>query len=358
MAAFTVKRFEDLLRDISVEIVKKSPQITDLTPGSVLRSIVEGFSSAIEEVSVQTFLGYRRLLNEVAPNAFQFERKSGVRASVSVVFTRLEGTTDPIRIPSGTNLSTEGGEIFLTDASVTIAMGSESSPSVFAVAEEVGSSYNVSTGTIVNLNAVIEGIASVRNPAPASGGLDVENNFDYNTRFQKYIEGLAGSNLAGLEATALAVEGVTNATGQDIIPPVNNVNARVYIDDRSPSGVSDDTLTAVEVAIDGDGTEGNPGARSAGVNVEISRPTTIAVNVGLSVTFEDEVSISRVRELVGTRLALYVNSLDVGENVLVSKILSTVILVPGIVDVGITSPINNIVVNSVSVARLSTVTYS
>ena len=105
MAVFTVKRFETLVQEIAVQIVRRVPKITDLTPGSVLRSIVEGVSAVLSELYTKAFLGFRRLLGTVAQDAFSFERKGGTFSRGNVRFTRVSGTLGTVAtIETGTQV--------------------------------------------------------------------------------------------------------------------------------------------------------------------------------------------------------------------------------------------------------------
>ena len=114
--------------------------------------------------------------------------------------------------------STIEGIIFETEALGTIIAIEETSGLVPIVAREIGSQSNVSTGTVITILDSVDDVDTVTNPAPLSGGLDAETDFDYQDRFRTYLEGVAGSNLAGLETAARAVDGVTNASAFDVIP--------------------------------------------------------------------------------------------------------------------------------------------
>ena len=71
MAGFTVKSFDDLVSDMVSYIIAKAPQITDLSPGSVIRSFCEGAGLGLEEIYVAVYLGFRREL-ENTKSKFSF----------------------------------------------------------------------------------------------------------------------------------------------------------------------------------------------------------------------------------------------------------------------------------------------
>ncbi len=352
--AFTVKTFDEILADMITWIVANSSKITDVTPGSVIRSFCEGAALSIEELYVAVYLGYRRYLDNVQESVFDFERKSGTKATANVVFSR-DAANGLITIPSGTRLKTSSGLRFLTTAVATIPAGNTDSAAVEAEAEKVGTAYNVSSGTITVLEDTISGVDSVTNALAATGGVDEESDISYKKRFQDYVEGLGRCNLAGLSAGALAVEGITSVSVVELFPPVSNVNVDLYIDDGSAGGVSSAKITEVQGVIDGDGTEDNPGFRAAGVNVQVKSPAIVTQNVTLSIDVLSGVDTDQLETDIIDAFTEYINTLGVGSDIIYNELVSAVMGVFGVEDTDITLPSANVTIADTQVGRVGTI---
>lgn len=353
--SFTVKSFDQIISDMVAWIVANSPNITDLSPGSVIRSFCEGSALSIEEVYVSTYLGFQRYLNNIQESAFDFERKAGTKATTNVVFSRT-GSSGNVTIPSGTRLKTASGLRFITTADISISDGDTDSDPVEAEAESVGTSYNVSSTTITVIEDQVAGVDSVTNPAAATGGVDRETDIAFKKRFQDYIEGLGRANLAGIRSAALSVEGITSVDVVEHFPPVSDVNATVYIDDGSSGGVSTALVADVQSVIDGDGTEENPGYRSAGVNVEVAKPAVVTQDIDVTLEVIGGVDVDQVESDVIDALTEYVNTLGVGNDIIYNELVTAVMNVYGIADSDVTTPSSNVTIASTQVGRVGTIT--
>jgi uncharacterized phage protein gp47/JayE len=354
--SFTVKSFEDIVADMITWIVSNSSKITDITPGSVIRSFCEGTALSMEELYVSTYLGFRRYLDNIQETAFDFERKSGTKSEVDVVFTRtVVGGTDVI-IPIGTRLKTASGLKFKTTETATITAGNNDSNAVSAESDEVGTANNIGAGTLTIIEDNIANVDSVTNALAATGGVNEESDIAFKKRFQAYIEGLGRSNIAGLSAGALSVEGITSVSVVELFPPVANVNVDLYIDDGTAAGVTSAQITEVQSIIDGDGTEENPGYRAAGINVQVKAPNIVTQDITLDATILSGVDTDQLQNDVINNLTEYVNTLGVGNSIIYSELVAAVMAVYGISDVSITDPSANVAITSTQVGRIGTIT--
>lgn len=352
--AYTVKRFGQILADMIAWIVSHSSQISDVTPGSVIRSFCEATALSIEELSVGVYLGFRRYLDNIQSSVFDFERKAGVKASTNVVFSRA-GTSGTVTIPEGTRLKTASGLRFILSNDAQITNGNSSSNPSEVVAEEVGVTYNVGAGTITVIEDPVAGVDSVTNANPAVSGVDQETDAAYKERFQDYIEGLGRSNPAGLRAGALSVGGITSVTVVELFPPVANVNVEVYVDDGSAGGVSTAKVAEVQAVIDGDGTEENPGYRAAGINVLAKKPGVVTQNVVLTAYVVSGVDLTQVDTDIKAAITQYINTLQVGADIIHAELVGAVMGVYGVWDCTVGTPSGNVAVSGTQVGRVGTI---
>lgn len=357
MSNYTIKSFDQILADMVSWIVANAPSITDMTPGSVIRSFCEGAALSMEEIYVASYLGFRRSLDNIQETIFDFPRKSGTKASVNVIFSRtLVGPE--VSILAGTRLKTASGLRFILDSATTIPVGLLDSPSVSVTADENGSAYNVGSGAINVLEDTVNGVDSVTNALAATGGVDTESNIAYKNRFQSYVEGLSKTNVAGLRAGALSVEGITSVSIVELFPPIAGVNVDLYVDDSTSTGVSTTKLAEVQSIIDGDGSSTNPGYRAAGINVLVKKPGIVTQNVTATLSILSGVDIDQLSTDVTNALTAYVNTLSVGSDIVYNEIVSAIMGVFGVMDVDVTAPTSNVVIAATQVGRLGSVTLS
>lgn len=351
---YTVKTFDDLVADMVQYLVANAPQITDLSPGSVIRSFCESAGLCIEEIYISVYLGFRRYLNDIPVNNFGFVRKAGIKATTTVVYSR-SGSSGDAPIPVGTRLKTASGLRFISAAG-QIDDGETDSDPVAVAAEKIGTAYNVLAATITIMEDDVNDVETVTNANAAVGGIDQETDYAYAKRFQEYIEGLGHCNLAGLKAGALGVSGITSVSPVELFPPVGNVNVKLYIDDGSAAGVSAAKVTEVQTVIDGDGTETKPGYRAVGVNVSVVKPTIVTQNVTATITAISGVDTDQMKVDINAALTGYVNVLGVGNDIIYSELVAAIMGVYGVSDCDVTVPASNVSIAATQVGRLGTVT--
>lgn len=360
---YTIKSFDQTRADMIAYLLANSPQITDLSPGSIIRSFLEAAALSIEELSVETYLGFQRALLTVGPDKFNFPMKTGTYAQGNVQFSAATAPAQVIIIPVGTRIQTSAGLVFDTTIQGSIAVGQTTSGTVSVQAEEVGAIYNVSGSSTLTMLTDVNGVTGViwYSSIGPSGGTDSESQFQYQARFQAFIEGLAGSNIAGLKAAALSVSGVTSASVVEEIPPVSNVNAYLYIDNGSQTGASSSLVSQVQGVINGDGTTTNPGYRSAGVNVVVVAATIVAIDIAATVIpTSTSLSTSVLQSDVITAVTNYVNSQGTGDNIVYYEVVTSIMNVYGVANIQagtllVNGGTSDITITGGQVGRLNTI---
>lgn len=351
--AFGIKDFDTIVSDMVAYISLQSAKITDFSPGSIMRSLIEGVSIALEDFYFATYVGFKNYLQNIQKYVFDFPRKEGSKATVNVVFSRTD-TSSSATIPAGTEVQTATGLKFYTTAVATINAGVADSSPVEVEAQEIGFDYNVSAGAIVTISQAVAYVDTVTNSASAVGGVDAESDIAYKARFQLYVEGLGRCNVAGLRTGALSVEGVSSAHVEEHFPPISDVNVTVYIDDGSASGASSALVATVQDIIDGDGTEDNPGYRSAGVNVQVVAPTVVLQNVTAVVEVLTDIDPVNVNTQIREAITFYMASLGVGQEIVREEIDYNIMNIHGVYNVEVTVPSADVAIGANQVGRIGT----
>jgi uncharacterized phage protein gp47/JayE len=181
-----------------------------------------------------------------------------------------------------------------------------------------------------------------------TGGTNQETENEFDQRFKIYLNGLSGTNDYAIMNAALSLDMVRSVSLKNHKPPLRNVyNMSIYVDDGSGSA-TEETIAAVKLAIEGDGTEVNKGHLAPGVNIRVIPPHTVPVHytVILYVYRADiEVADWEVRNV----LADYTNGLTIGKSVIISESIARVMKLSYVRDVKI--PMDNIELQSDQIAR-------
>jgi hypothetical protein len=130
-------------------------------------------------------------------------------------------------------------------------------------------------------------------------------------------------------------------------------------DDSSPSvGAYTYSLglgAEVQRAVNGDPSDfaDYPGLRVTGTQILVVAPTTISPTFFLNVLPKETSSISALRPLVVQVVQAYVNSLGIGDEVILSEIVSRVQQIPGVYSVAVLEPQSNVPVADGQLARIT-----
>ena len=355
---YPVKTFDDIVASMMAWITANSSTITDFSPGSLIRSFCEATGLQIEEVYVAIYLGFQQQLTNIPNFVFNLTIKEGAFATTNLVFGRTGAAGQNYPIGIGTSVQTTSGLVFTTTASGQIGIGNSNSDPIPAIASKIGFSYNVSVGTLITLVGSVNGVTTVTNPNSATGGTDAETPYQYNQRFQEFIEGLGKSNISGLIFGALSVTGITSASVLEYFPAVANVNVNLFVDNGQVSGVSAGLLAAVQFVIDGDGTAANPGYRAAGVNVVVEGPVIVTVNVTGAITVLNSVDQNVVLADINNAITNYINSQGVGSDIIYNELIANVMDVFGVTNCAITVPSSDTNILASQVGRVGNITFA
>lgn len=164
---------------------------------------------------------------------FGFTRFQASRAVGIETFARTTAAIQDYTIPIGTQITTTSGTqvVFATTAPAVLASG-QTTVDVPIQAVTGGTSGNLTAHTLTTLASPVDGIMSVTNNSPTTGGTDYETDAQLIARFKLTVfRGLAGTadmfagvaleSSAGQTATPQAVVDAPEATTDS---PVTNVN--------------------------------------------------------------------------------------------------------------------------------------
>jgi uncharacterized phage protein gp47/JayE len=345
-----IRRYDDLMRQASANMIAKQDKITDFNSGSIIHTFLDTLCRIAERIYAAIRQGYNDNLRLVPYSVFGFERKKGTRATGTVQFKRGKALPTRTAIPAGTKVS-GGGKGFTTVEIGFIEPGAVHSNNIKVLADETGAEYNTAALTINTIDSMASSdVVEVANPEALSGGADAETEAETDERFKIHINGLSGTNDYAIIDAARNVEGVRSVSAKNHKPPLRNIyNMSIYVDDGSGSA-TEEIIEAVKLAVEGDGTEAHQGHLAPGVNVRVLPPQTVPVNFSLMV-YAYRTDLSEAAAEIKRIISEYVNSLAIGKSVVLAKILSLITKLSYVRDVKIISPSENIDVGEDQIPR-------
>ncbi len=269
-------------------------------------------------------------------------RQAAVKATGEI---EVLGDYDTV-VPIGFQVETADGVQFVVTEEGTISGGDVVVP---IEAVEGGTDGNVPDSTIVVIVTPLPGIDSVENLAATTGGIDIETDTNLRERYQRSVAQPGSSTAASIEATLLDVDSVIDAIcrvndtmddpdADDI--PAKSIAPVVYggddqdiaeaIFDVKAAGIQsaavppDPDPLAVEVTI----------TDSRGVDhvIGFARPEEIDIYVDAELSVNDNYPLDG-DDQVEAAILLYINELNLGDDVIYTKIIAEIQTVPGIVDI-------------------------
>jgi uncharacterized phage protein gp47/JayE len=346
-----IRRYEDIMQQALANMIAGQDKITDFNNGSVIHTLLDTVSRIAERIYVAIRQGYNEVLRLIAYSIFKFRRKEGQKASGTVIFSRAKPLPAQTIIVSGTKVSFEDKEYITTEAGFIEAGETNSSP-IKILAIKIGTSFNIPFGVIDTIKtAVPSDVALVTNNAAVTGGTKIESDTEFDERFKIFINGLSGTNCYAIMSAALELDCVRSVSIKNHKPPLRNIfNMSVYIDDGSGTA-SEETLAAVKLAIEGDGTAQHQGHLAPGVEVRILPPQTIPVDFSI-IAYVYRANIQGAESEIWRIVTEYVNSLAIGKPVVLSEVISKIKKLSFIWDVQIVSPTDNILPSTDQIPRL------
>ncbi|MFF2887025.1 baseplate J/gp47 family protein [Paenibacillus sp. NPDC057967] len=282
-------------------------------------------------------------------------RKEAVHASEKVLLRGKYGTN----VPSGWQLSTIGDAPIYFELVNAVMVGADGEVEAAIRAMEAGALGNVAAGTIVNIVESIEGLTSVTNLRPTSGGADRESDAALLDRYLKKVRTpSAGGNKNDYINWALEVPGVSDVQILPLWDGPGTVKVIILGADKQPA--SPDLVYSVQNFISPDPALGN-GMAPIGALVTVSAAKAIMINVSAEVQLAEDTNLQTVKSMFSSVLLNYIKSLAFSSDPSVKyvRIGSILLDTPGVQDYsgltvnGIT---DNIPVGLGEVAVLGTVT--
>lgn len=288
-------------------------------------------------------------------------RRPDVKASGQVVFSGVSGTViysgTRVAVPANLTLGISAIE-FVTKDEAVVGTGGTSVP-VNIDAVWAGTSGNVLANTVTSLVTTVSGISSVTNPAPVTGGEDIE---DDSTLLSRYLTKVRTPGTSGNKADyrnwALEVAGVGDAQVIPIWDGNGTVKVVLIDDDKRP--VVQSVIYDVQNHISPNPELGE-GKAPIGAAVTVAAAEAVAINVSATITRTGTKTLAEITEIFEAELTDYFKSIAFGSDPTVryARIGSLLFDTEGVRDYDdllVNSGDSNVSINTAQVAVKGTVT--
>ncbi len=275
-------------------------------------------------------------------------RKEASSAQGTLLFQRSSPATYAIQIPAGTVCSTAAGEhsvrfSTLEDGAIQEGETQASLPAACLTPGEVG---NVAAGTVQTMVTPVQGISSVTNQAPFSGGSPKETDDALRGRLLESYRTISnGANAAYYYQIAMSYEGVHSAK----VLPRNRGRGTVDVVIATSTGTpGQDLLDTIAARLQQD--------KEIAVDVKVLPCQEVTVPITVAVSPQDSTTLEAVKAQIQQSLAQWFLDMQVGEPLLMAALVSRIYQVPGVANCAITAPTEDTLPEEDEILRLGTVT--
>lgn len=352
--------FDDIVDYTLQAIIQKDAGISNVNPGSVLRTIVEVFAET-EDIA-NYYIEYVYKCMDI-DNCYGEDLDRSVKilglvrdtAKPAVgeitLFTGDNPAEYDIEIPYGTIVSTRPNrdgeviEFYISDSNRVLHVG-ESSIDVAITSMEPGLVY-IPAGAIDVLSQSLQGINSIVNKNVINGGRNVETDEEFRERIRNVKETFGKCTDEAIRAAVNEVSGVTNAS---VVDQYNGIGTTGII-------VITDTVPAPE-SVKANIEEVVTKVKASGIKPFIVYTNIMDADIEVMVTNVLESDYQAIADAVGA----YCNSLDAGQMFIIKQMERRILNVvdktesdDDVVDVVTISPTSNIIANAEQIIRPSSI---
>lgn len=304
-----MKSYEQIVKDMQDYIkanMDGDNKVTGFHEGSVLLTLIEAFAGELEFIGIDIENDLKKRLIDYLFSYFNFTKKRGTKATITVKFWSEEEARSLVTINAGTKIQTGSGLIFVTKDTAMIHIGQKETLDVTCAAEDVGSKYNIKEETKLELVTAKIGVDGVTLTEHGKGGADVEDDVDYRERFSQMLNGFATSTEPGIiNAIQQKVDTLKRIKVQEA--DVENTHFTVYAINHSNSLTEDEKDKIYQIVNKN---------RSCGIRFRIVEPKVkqvelIHIFIGSYNTIHGKYLLE---ELIKDAIEKKIDSLEIGES--------------------------------------------
>ena len=349
-----IKSISEIINDLIEGVSTKTP-FTNFNPSAAIRNLLEVIAAPIAELYQLVQLVTSQTWVETATcewldlkvKEVGITRLPAAKAQVYLTFSADEPPEQNIVIPANTICKSQkdeqGNEYRFYTMEESVLEAGTTEVIVLAEAEETGSQYNVGEGTITRMITPVAGISAVTNVDWEDTSTDPSVTVSYLKREgtdEETDEQLRQRAIGTWEAIGIGGTRVAYKTWATSVPGV--VAASVL--DDFPFGPG--TVGVVIV-----GPNGEPSAqliqdvydyiklrKPLTADVRVLGPVIDAIDIDLTITRFAHAGEEEVEEDILATIEDFAGNLQIGEGLILSRLINSLMEAPGVYNVQVTSP--------------------
>ena len=356
-----IKSISEIINDLIEGVSTKTP-FTNFNPSAAIRNLLEVIAAPIAELYQLVQLVVSQSWVETAIGEWLdlkvkevgIERNPVTKALVYLTFSAEEAPEENVVIPANTICKSEkdeqGNEYRFYTMEEAVLEAGEISVVVLAEAEEAGSEYNVGEGTITRMVTPVKGISAVTNIDWEDTSVEPPVTVSYlkqegtNEEADKHLReraigawetiGIGGTRKA-YRTWALSVSGVVACSVLDDFPfGPGTVGVVIVGPDGEPSvQLIQNVYNYIKLR------------KPLTADVRVIGPVILVVAPAMTVTRFASASEEDVENGIIEALTDYVVNLQLGEGLIISRLINVIMDVPGVYNVQITEPVSDLSVS-------------
>lgn len=347
-----VRDFETMVESVLDRIVASNTGLTNIYPGSVIRTIVEAIlaESDIQYYQIQQLYGAMGIDDAEGEDldrlvsVLGIVRKSATKCTGTVTFGRSTESLSDIAIQYAQVVATRpsvSGDIieFMVTATDAELVAGQLTVDVAVEALVAGNVY-IAADAMTIMGTPIIGIEYVTNGSIISGGLDEESDDDLRDRAKNALSALGKGTNNAIRNALLAIPGVLDAMMIDMSRGVGTSDVVVVTDTIPPSTELSNLI--LDTIAD---------TKASGIDIDVVYPTIVTVDVTVTTTGGTSADI-------GTAITEYFSTLAISETFIKNQMERYVLnkLDDTSIDITTSAPANNVTITGTQIIRAGTIT--
>lgn len=332
---FEMPEYDDILADIKLQMKKTLGAEIDISEGSFMGMIAHLWADDkqedlqyMQEIYDNSFVDSASGISLDRLGAIAgVQRKQAQYAKATLQITGQAGYL----IEANTEFTTDNGDTFLTDENVQIDQDGKAT--VITHSDESGGYTNVEANTIINQTNPVDEIEEVTNPEQATGGEDLETDYDLRNRLKPNIKSAEGPTTDGIRTAILNVNGVKGVTIQ-----VNNTlttdshgnppnTIHVFVSGGDPQEIAEklvDTIAGGATTVGKQNYHIDVYGNDVQVNFDLAqnKPIYFKLDLNTNTNFDEDA--------VKQSLLDFVNDLEMGDTIILNKLYGYLYQLSGI----------------------------